>query len=152
MAGCTSRSIEKKSGRLAFAKDISWPRNVTQMLLFDGKVWKPSDDKDIANRINWCDASPNPAVEALRCYSDASDDYRSTYVLTVSDGKPTLKKFDETLGSAWIDDDGRWILFVNRFYNVETGEEIPVKGVGPTPANWLLGVSPTRRPSSNRSN
>jgi hypothetical protein len=143
--GCSSRSIEKSSGRLAFAKDVSTtPRLVKQMLLFDGKVWAPSEERNLADRIGWCDASPNPKVEALRCYSD---DYKSTFVILISGNSPQVKTFDEPLGSAWIDDDGKWILFHKRFFNVETREELPVNGLDGdfAIANVLLGVSPDKR-------
>jgi hypothetical protein len=144
-AGCSTRSIEKGSGRLAFAKDIrTSPRAVKQMLLFDGKVWAPSDDRNLADRIHWCDASPNPSVEALRCYSD---DDKSTFVIFVSGNGPEVKTFDEPLGSAWIDDEGKWILFHKRFFNVETREELLVSGLDThlVIANALLGVSPDKR-------
>jgi hypothetical protein len=144
-AGCTSRSIETSSGRLAFAKDVSpTPRSVTQMFLFDGKVWAPPEDKNLADRTRWCDASPNPKVEALRCYAD---DGKSTFVITVAGSTPQVKTFDEPLGSAWVDDDGKWILFHKRFFNVETREELPVSGLSGdfVIANVLLGVSPDKR-------
>lgn len=143
--GCSSRSIEKSSGRLAFAKDVfTTPRSVNQMLLFDGKMWAPPEDRNLADRINWCDASPNPKVEALRCYSD---DNKSTFVILILGNSPQVKTFDEPLGSAWIDDDGKWILFHKRFFNVETLEELPVNGLDSdfVIANVLLGVSPDKR-------
>jgi hypothetical protein len=63
--------------------------------------------------------------------------------------KPELQRIDEGVGSVWIDDDGRWLLFSKFYFNVETGEEIPVKGMpfaddeyGSAPVQYVIGVSP----------
>lgn len=144
ISACSSRKIEKQSGRLAFAKEMVGGHAARQMLLFDGEVWAPSADRSFVDQnFTWCDVSPNPNVEALRCYGNGG----KTYVVTVSGGAPKLTALDEGLGIAWIDDDGKWMLGQKRFYNVETGEESPVQGIseGVPVANYLLGVSPDRR-------
>ncbi len=144
-------------GRLRFAKsatdihDGRTPiyRNVRQRLFVDGKEWSPAGEKDFANKLNWCDTSPNPKVEILRCFGDASEGYKTTYILLMKNDKPELRKLDEGVGSIWIDDDGRWLLFRKFYFNVETGEKIPVKGMpfaddeyGSAPVQYVIGVSP----------
>lgn len=166
--GCSRNNISEtdkdapktERGRLKFAKGLHSLRigdryvfrDVTQYFFFEGKPWEPADDKTLADRINWCDTSPNPEVEILRCFSDASENYRYTYILRVKDDKPEVVKIDESLGSVWIDADGRWLLFRKFFQNVETDEKIPVKGMpfvddpsGSAPVTYVLGVSPDKK-------
>jgi hypothetical protein len=126
-------------------------RDVTQTLYFNDKPWTPADDPKLADRIGWCDTSPNPDLELLRCFGDATEDYATTYIIRVRNDQPEVKKIDEN-GSLWIDSDGRWLLFGKSFYNVDTDETIPVKGMpfvddpmGSRPIQYVLGVSPDKK-------
>ena len=125
-------------------------RNTTRRLYIDGKEWSPDGDKEFADQLDWCDSSPNPEVEVLRCFGT---DFRSTYILRLKDNKPDLQKIDEGVGSVWLDDDGRWILFSKLYYNIETGEKIAVKGltdsdsggITSAPVQYVVGISPDKK-------
>lgn len=115
----------------------------------NGNKWSPENDANLTNRINWCDTSPNPKVEIIRCFSDASENYRYTYILRMKDDKPELTKLEEGLGSVWVDDDGRWLLFRKFYYNVETTERKEVKGMpwsddpnSSAPVQYVIAISP----------
>jgi hypothetical protein len=163
--GCTGKNVKAtdedapkvERGRLKFAKSVKYltvgqepvSRDVQQFFFVGGKEWKPENDPDLANRINWCDTSPNPQVEILRCFGDSTEDYKTTYILRMKDDKPDIIKVGEGLPSIWIDDDGRWLLFGKSFVNVDTGEKIAFK-VTPVArqnddsvyVNGVIGVSP----------
>jgi hypothetical protein len=118
----------------------------------DGKTWSPPGESKFSDKLNWCDTSPNPKVEILRCFGDMTESYRTTYVLRMKGDVVDMQKIDEGVGSVWVDSDGRWLLFKNLFLNVETGEKIPIKGMpsadkddGAAPVQWVLGVSPDRK-------
>ncbi|HEY2847144.1 MAG TPA: hypothetical protein VGI80_04950 [Pyrinomonadaceae bacterium] len=126
-------------------------RDVTQTIFFNDKPWAPADDPKLADRIGWCDTSPDPNLEMLRCFGDATEKYATTYIVRVRNDQPEVKKIDDS-GSLWIDSDGRWLLFGRSFYNVETDETIPVKGMpfiddptGSRPIQYVLGVSPDKK-------
>ena len=92
----------------------------------NGKKWSPADDKDFADKVNWCDTSPNPQVEILRC-PGSSINYEVTYILRMQNDKPELQKIDEGLPSIWTGEDGHWLLFSKFYVNVETGAQIDLK-------------------------
>src|SRR5262245_5536737 len=124
--GCSSKNTDAgdadapkvERGRLKFAKSLKSLRigdgysfrDVKQYFFVNGSPWAPKDDKDLVNRINWCDTSPNPKVEILRCLGDSSENYSTTYILRMKGDEPELQKLDEGTGSVWINDDGRWLL------------------------------------------
>ena len=117
--GCGDGAGENKveRGRLKFAGFKFY---------VNGKKWSPPDDKDFAEKVNWCDTSPNPNVEILRC-PGSSGNYEMTYILRMKDDKPEVQKIDEGLPSIWMGEDGHWLLFSKFFINVETGEKIDIK-------------------------
>lgn len=162
VAGCTRKKIGEQedgaggvaSGRLRFGKGHDslrigstylW-RDITQNFYVSGKKWLPPGDPKVADRINWCGTGP---TEVLLCYGDATDDYATTYVITMKADRPTITKIDEGNGSYWIDKS--WLLFHAFLLNVETGERVPVKGLECATkdcwslSNHALGVSPDRR-------
>lgn len=115
----------------------------------NGKRFSPKGDENLSKRINWCDTSPNPKVEILRCFSDASEHYANTYILRMKGDEVDIQKLEEGLGSVWINDDGKWLLFRKFFYNVETSERIEVKGMpwadekdSSAPVQYVIAVSP----------
>jgi hypothetical protein len=149
-----------KRGRLEFAKGLHSLRvgdkyvfrDVSQHFFLGGKEWHPPTDPDLAERINWCDTSPDPALEMLRCFSDASESYRYTYLLRMKGDEGEVTKLDEGLGSVWIDAEGHWLLFRKYYYNVVTDEKIAIKGMPgaddpdpPAPVQYVLGVSPDKK-------
>jgi hypothetical protein len=163
--GCTGKNVSAtdedapkvERGRLKFAKSVKYlnvgrepvSREVEQFFFVGGKEWKPENDPNLADRINWCDTSPNPKVEILRCFGDASENYKTTYILRMKNDKPDFIKINEGLPSIWIDDDGRWLLFGKSYLNVETGEKIEIKVIpverqndDSIPVNFVIGVSP----------
>src|SRR4051812_31197707 len=54
----------------------------------NGKRFLPKGDENLSKRINWCDTSPNPKVEILRCFGDASENYKTTYILRMKGDEP----------------------------------------------------------------
>jgi hypothetical protein len=92
----------------------------------NGKRWSPEGDKDFAEKVNWCDTSPNPNVEILRCPGGPAN-YDVTYILRMKNDKPEVQKIDGGLPSIWTGEDGHWLLFSKFFVNVETGEKIDIK-------------------------
>lgn len=84
------------------------------------------DDKDFADKINWCDTSPNPNVEILRCPGGPFN-YDVTYILRMKNDKPEVQKINEGLPSIWTGEDGHWLLFKKYYVNVETVEKISFK-------------------------
>lgn len=127
-------------------------RSVHSQFYFDGKEWSPENEPDFAERFQACDTSPNPEIEVLLCGSGFGETPKSTYILRVKNDKPEVKKVEAGNDGTWIDDDGRWILFKKLFYNIETDEQIPVKGMpfaddeyGSSPVQYVLGVSPDKK-------
>lgn len=125
MVGCGSykgigdsdvRKVER--GRLKFAKLVTVLhigseqiyRDVEQYLFVNGKKWSPENEPKLADKLNWCDTSPNRAVEMLRCFGDASENYKTTYIVRMKNDKPEIQKIDEGLPSTWANEDGRWLL------------------------------------------
>lgn len=157
----TDKSDENASkverGRLKFVKNATALsigenpifRDVKYHFYGNGKEWSPKDDANFADKMNWCDTSPNPKVEILRCFGNLSEDYSTTYILRMKGDEVDVQKLDEGVGSVWINDDGRWLLFRKFFFNVETGEKIEVKGMlwaddknASAPVIYVIGVSP----------
>ena len=122
--------------------------------LLDGKPWIPAGDPELADRVGGCDTSPNPTVEVLRCSGGFTEDYRTTYIVRIKDDSPEVRKVDEDCGAGpvWIDADGRWMLLQKCYFNIETDEKTPVKGMpftedetGSTPVQYVLGISPDKK-------
>src|SRR4051794_25800757 len=51
-------------------------RDTSQSFLLNDAVWAPTGDEKLAERLNWCDTSPNPDVIILRCVSGPVESYR----------------------------------------------------------------------------
>lgn len=127
-------------------------RSVHSRFYVDGKEWSPEGDEDFADKFQYCDTSPNPSVEILRCPSGFGEQPKSTYILRMKNDKPEVKKIEAGDDGTWIDDDGRWLLFRKLFYNIETDEQIPVKGMpfaddepSSSPIQYVRGVSPDKK-------
>lgn len=168
ITGCTRskvtesdpEAVQVQRGRLKFAKGLNSLRvgdsyvfrDVKQYFLVNDRGWHPPGDDSLAERINWCDTSPDTSLEMLRCFSDSSENYRYTYLVRMKGDQPEVVRIDEALGSVWIDAEGHWLLFRKFYYNVVTDESIPVKGmpfaddpVGSAPVTYVLGISPDKR-------
>src|ERR1700742_4728354 len=121
--GVNDADTKVERGRLKFAQSVidlhtgTAPiyRSVRPSFFVNGRQWTPAGDEHLADRINWCDTSPNPKIEILRCFGDSSEQYNTTYILRMKDDKPEVQKIDEGTGSVWTDDDGRWLLFRKLF-------------------------------------
>lgn len=152
-----ARKVER--GRLKFQKLVTslylgWEpiyRDVEQHLYVNGKKWSPAGAPEFAEKLNWCDTSPNPEIEILRCFGDASENYQTTYILRMNRDEPEIQKIDVGLPSTWTGDDGRWLLFGRFRLNVETGEKVELK-VTPLAGQtaeilplFVVGVSPDLR-------
>jgi hypothetical protein len=156
--GANERKSER--GRLKFvisatsihSKTRSFYRSVQSGFYVDGKEWAPEGEPDFAERFESCDTSPNPEVEILRCPSGFGEEPKATYILRIRNEKPEIKKIEAGNDGAWIDEDGRWLLFRKLYYNIETDERIEVKGMpfaddpyGSSPVVYVLGVSPDKK-------
>jgi hypothetical protein len=159
-SGDSSNERKTERGRLKFvisaisihSNTTSYFRSVHSSFYVDGKEWSPEGDKDFAERFDGCDTSPNPNVEILLCYSGFGEVPKATYILRMKNDKPEVKKVEAGNECTWIDDDGRWLLFKKLYYNVETDEQIPVKGMpfaddeyGSSPVTYVRGVSPDKK-------
>jgi hypothetical protein len=115
----------------------------------NGKRFYPKNDENLSKRINWCDTSPNPQVEILRCFGDATENYATTYIVRMKGDEAEMQKFDDGTGSVWTNADGRWLLGKKIRFNVETGEKFEVKGMpwvddgsASAPVTYILAVAP----------
>lgn len=158
--GDSSNERKVERGRLKFvisatsvhSNKTSYFRSVRSSFYVDGKEWSPAGDKKFADKFDSCDTSPNPDVEILRCSSGFGESPKAEYILRMKNDKPEIKKIEAGNHCAWIDEDGRWLLFKKLYYNVETDEQIEVKGMpfadeeyGSSPVQYLLGVSPDKK-------
>ena len=139
-SGGSGKDSGVERGRLKF---------LNSEIYVNGKKWSPKDDKKFANKMNWCDTSPNPKVEILRCFGDSTENYKTTYIIQLKGNEVDVQKLDEGVGSVWINDDGKWLLFRKFFYNVETAEKREVKGMpwaddkdASAPVTYVIAVSP----------
>ncbi len=152
--GGESKTEEERSGRLKFVKKLrygsvgthgsqGWYVNDRYFKVND-QSWSPAgiEVKDISG----CYASPNEAVEALNCHSFKGGKERA-YVLRIKTDKPEWVTASDDIYSSgnnlgeWIGD-GRWLLFTNYYFNVETSEKIEIKGLPDDPESHLRAVSP----------
>jgi hypothetical protein len=158
--GVNDADTRVERGRLRFTQSVidlhtqTAPiyRHVQPNFFVNGRRWSPAGDEKLADRINWCDTSPNPKVEILRCFGGAGENYSTTYILRMKDDQPELQRIDEGTGSVWTDEDGRWLLFRKLLLNVETGEKMEVRGmpfaddkVASAPVQYVVGISPDRK-------
>src|SRR5215831_10879892 len=152
---CDKRETEEhKSGRLNWVENLTYgPAGVHgqpgwyrtgQHIYVNDRRWSPPDIKmdDIAR----CEESPNPAVEALKCYSFADQKERA-FVLHMKDNQPEwLTASAQGYGGGynlgeWVGD-GRWLLFRDYYFDVTNGEKKPVKGLPDYPGKGFRGASP----------
>lgn len=154
--GCgQSKPVEVKSGRLKYVETLRYGSVGThgskgwyvsdRNFYVNNHYWSPDGinvDDDIAN----CLASPNEAVEALKCYSFA-DGKESAYVLRMNANKPewvTASDIEygggDNLGE-WIGD-GHWLLFKDYYFNVQTSEQRTIKGLPDYPRKYFCAASP----------
>lgn len=145
---------EVKSGRLKFVKTLKYGSVGThgsqgwyvsdQHFFVSDLRWSPDGTKvkDIAN----CDANPNVAIEALKCYSFA-DSKESVYILRMKANNPEWitasnpeYKGGKNLGE-WVGD-GHWLLFKDYYFNVETSEKRDIKGLPDFPQSFFRATSP----------
>lgn len=127
-------------------------RSVSRAFFVDGKEWSPDSDEEFAEKFEDCDTSPNPNIEILRCPSGWGEEPKATYILRMKNDQPEVKKIEAGNDGTWIDDDGRWLLFRKLYYNIETDEQIPVKGmpfadeeISSSPIQYVHGVSPDKK-------
>ena len=152
--GCAkTRKDEHQSGRLNFVENLKYgPAGVhgqpgwyvtDKHIYVSGWRWAPPIKMDDIAR---CEPSPNPSVEALKCYSFA-DLKESAFVLHMKDDKPEWVTASEmSYGSGdnlgeWVGD-GRWLLFRDYYFNVTTSERRPIKGLPEDPGKYFRATSP----------
>jgi hypothetical protein len=152
---CDKRQTEEhKSGRLNWVENLTYgPAGVHgqpgwyrtgQHIYVNDRRWSPPDVKmdDIAR----CEESPNPAVEALKCYSFA-DQKETAFVLHMKNNQPEwLTASSQGYGGGynlgeWVGD-GRWLLFKDYYFDVTTGDRKTVKGLPDYPGKHFCVASP----------
>jgi hypothetical protein len=158
--GDNPNELVSQRGRLKFVASAtsihtntrSIYRSTSRAFYVDGKEWSPEGEPEFAERFEDCDTSPNKNLEILRCVSGFGEEPKATYILRMKDNKPEIKKIEAGNDGTWIDDDGRWLLFKKLYYNIETDEQIPFKGMpfadeeyGSSPVQYVLGVSPDKK-------
>ena len=159
-SGESSNERKVERGRLKFVVSAtsihtntrSIFRSVHSQFYVDGKEWSPEGEPDFAERFEGCNTSPNPNVEIIECFSGFGEEPKATYILRMKNDKPEIKKIVAGNDSTWIDDDGRWLLFRKLYYNIETDEQIPVKGMPfadydppASPVTYVRGISPDKK-------
>jgi hypothetical protein len=152
--GGETKTIETRRGRLKFVQTLQygnvgshgakgWSAIDRQFYLNDQKWWLQED-------FDGCDASPNESVEAYTCFK-FKDLRESAFIVRVKDDKlDWLKIYEEdsrnsggkNLGEWVSEEDGKWLIFKDFFYNVETEEKREIKGLPDYPANYFRTVSP----------
>ncbi len=111
----------------------------------NGKKWSP-EAFDLSKMEVRCYANPDEAFEAFKC-DGFSDDKEFTAVLrmkgdaaewVLASEKPAYSgnTFGEWFGK------GRWLVFKDYFYNVETSEKRAIKELPGEPAFYFGSVSP----------
>jgi hypothetical protein len=155
-SACGKSKVEEvKSGRLKYAETVRYGSVGThgsegwyvsdRRFYVNGSGWSPKD-LDVNEHIAGCEPSPDEAVEAIKCYSFA-DSKETVYLLRVKGNAPEwLKASDapyeggDNLGE-WVGE-GRWLLFKDYYFNVETSERREIKGLPDYPQNFFLAASP----------
>jgi len=148
--GCgKSKTDEVKSGRLKYVETLrygsvgthgsqGWYVDKRQLFVND-REYKPDGIKteDIAD----CKISPNPAVEAMKCYSFRNEQIRQLdYLLRMKGDQPEWTAINDA-SDFWVGD-GRWLLFKDFYLNVETLERREIKGLPDYPKNYFMAASP----------
>lgn len=147
--GGKSQTEELKSGRLKFVKTLKYGSAGTH----GSQGWYVSDRHFYVNDLAWsptgvktkdiagCDASPNKAVEAIKCYS-FEDSKESVYILTMKADKPEWVTASDSeyrggtnLGE-WVGD-GHWLIFKDYYFDVQTSEKKDIKGLPDFPKNYF---------------
>jgi hypothetical protein len=147
--GCdkTSETETEKSGRLQFVKKLrygsvgthgsqGWYVNDRYFKVND-KDWSPEGIK--VKDISRCEASPNEAVEALKCSSFAGAK-EVWFILRMKADQPEWITAPAT-GGEWVGD-GRWLLFIDSYFNVETSEQRKIKNLPDLPKDYFRAASP----------
>lgn len=150
--GCgESKTDEVRSGRLKYVETLrygsvgshgsqGWYVDERQLFVND-KEYKPDGIKteDIAD----CKISPNPAVEALKCYDYSFLDNRikkSDYLLRMKGDQPEWTAINDE-SDIWVGD-GRWLLFKDFYLNVETLERKEIKSLPDYPEDYFMAAAP----------
>ena len=150
-----TKTEEVKSGRLSYTETLRYGSVGThgsqgwyvsdRKFYVNGRSWSPKGI-NVNDHVAGCEASPNRSVEAIKCHSFA-DLKETAYILRMRDGKPewltasdALYNGGDNLGE-WTGE-GRWLLFKDYYFNVETSERREIKGLPDFPHNYFLATSP----------
>lgn len=146
-----------KTGRLEFRQILYFGNTgthgskgwyvVKRELFINGKKFEPENinvDKDIP----FCEASPNEAVEVLKC-EGFSDLKENVYLLRIDDEKPLLEMiysedYVETRGEnsgEWLNN-GQHLIFKDFLIDVRNSEKIYINGLPDYPYSYFRTASP----------
>ncbi len=155
--GCSSKTDYEtvQSGRLKFIKTLKYGSVGThgsqgwyvseRNFYVNDRSWKP-EGIDVNDNLISCESSPNREVEALKCESPANLK-EWTFVLRMKDDKPewmvaSESPYDKGKNYGEWTGDGKWLLFFDSLFNVETFEKREVKGLPSAPEDHFRAVSP----------
>lgn len=149
------KSVEVQAGKLKFVKTIRYGKVGThgsngwyvtdRQFYVNDKNWSP-ENINVKENISDCETSPNKTIEVLKCASFA-DRREIVYILRMNNGEPewiTASNAEYNRGTnfgEWTNE-GRWLLFRNYFFNVETSEKKLVKTLPEDPENYFRTASP----------
>lgn len=151
-----SKTEEIKSGRLKFVKTLRYGNVGThgsqgwyvsnQNFHVNDTKWSP-EGIDVNDAIANCEADPNEAIEALKCYSFANSK-ETVYLLRMTGDQPDwatangddyMKGRGNNLGE-WVND-GKSLIFKDFIYTVQTGEKQEIKNAPGYPETHFRAVS-----------
>lgn len=153
--GGEKKLVEIKSGRLKYVKEIEHGPVGThgskgwfvadRRIYVDDKLWKP-ENIDVKEDIFDCEASPNAALEILKCESLAGRK-NTVYILRMNNDQPEWVtayevpyERDDSSGE-WADA-GRRLLFKDFLFNAQTSEKRAIKLLPEDPRKAYRAVSP----------
>ncbi len=143
-----SKTVEIERGRLKYVRTMRQTSNgwTTTGSWFTSKLGKRLD----GDSFDGCDASPNESVEAFVCFRFEDIRMKITVVRMLGDEieVATVLDSDSRIGGSknageWASqEDGRWLVFKDFFYNVVSDQRIEVKGLPDYPAQSYRAASP----------
>jgi hypothetical protein len=148
--GCgESKTDEVKSGRLKYVETLRYGSvgsHGSQGWYVDNRQFYVNDNEFTPDGIKTedigdCKISPNPAVEVIKCYSYRNEQIRELdYLLRIKDNQPEWIAINDA-SDIWVGD-GRWLLFKDFYFNVETLERKEIKGLPDHPKKYFMAASP----------
>ena len=117
-------------------------------IMYKNDEWTPPEGKKYVDDISSCETSPNSSVKVLKCVVIKTDG-GGTILIREKNDQPETQQisegYDNKNEGEWVNFEGRWLLFRNYLFNVETGERKDIKQLPEDPGGSyrsLIGMSP----------